>query len=53
MAALQEKLPCRCWIEVNALLVPFGIHICTGTAPRCSACPLLEMCQQVGVTSHR
>ena len=53
MAALHEKLPRRLWVEINALLVPFGKHICTGVRPRCSTCPLLEMCQQVGVTEHR
>lgn len=53
MAALQEKLPRRYWVEINALLVPFGKHVCTGTSPRCSTCPLLPMCQQVGVTTHR
>jgi endonuclease-3 len=53
MAALQAKLPQRYWIEINRLLVPFGKHICTGRQPRCSSCPVLDMCQQVGVTSHR
>lgn len=53
MAALQEKLPCPYWIEINALLVPFGKHICTRTRPKCSTCPLLTMCRQVGVASHR
>ncbi len=53
MTALQEKMPQRYWVEINALLVPFGKHVCTGTAPKCSTCPLLEMCAQVGVTSHR
>jgi endonuclease-3 len=53
MDVLQEKLPRRYWIEINALLVPFGKHICTGVSPKCSTCPLLDMCQQVGVTSHR
>src|SRR5262245_2405678 len=53
MAALQEKLPQSYWVEINALLVPFGKHICTGTAPHCSSCPLLDMCRQVGVTEHR
>jgi endonuclease-3 len=53
LKALEEKLPREYWIEINALLVPFGKHICTGEQPRCSRCPLLEMCQQVGVTSHR
>jgi endonuclease-3 len=53
MVALGEKLPRRYWIEINRLLVPFGKHICTGNLPHCSTCPVLEMCQQVGVKAHR
>jgi endonuclease-3 len=53
MLALEEKLPAKYWIEINKLLVPFGKHICTGVAPKCSTCPVLEFCRQVGVTSHR
>jgi endonuclease-3 len=53
MLALQEKLPRRYWVEINALLVPFGKHVCTGVRPKCSTCPLLDMCREVGVTSHR
>ncbi|HEY9233201.1 MAG TPA: endonuclease III [Blastocatellia bacterium] len=53
MLALMEKLPRRYWVEINRLLVPFGKHICTGTRPKCSTCPVLEMCQQVGVTNPR
>jgi endonuclease-3 len=51
--ALEAKLPRKYWVTINALLVPFGKHICTGVAPKCSTCPVLAMCQQVGVTSHR
>ncbi len=53
MVALGEQLPKRYWIEINRLLVPFGKHICTGNLPHCSTCPVLEMCQQVGVKAHR
>jgi len=53
MAALEKILPRRYWIEINRLLVPFGKHVCTGQRPKCSACPVLEYCKQVGVTSHR
>lgn len=53
MAALQEKLPKAYWIEINAVLVPFGKHVCTGVRPHCSTCPLLPWCRQVGVMSHR
>ena len=53
MVALAEVLPRRYWVEINALLVPFGKHVCTGRLPRCSSCPVLDMCRQVGVTGHR
>jgi endonuclease-3 len=53
MAALHEILPGQYRVEINALLVPFGKHICTGALPKCSTCPLLAYCRQVGVTKHR
>lgn len=53
MAALHEKLPRAHWVRINALLVPFGKHICTGTRPNCSTCPVLDRCRQVGVTNRR
>jgi endonuclease-3 len=53
MVQLEAKLPQRHWIDINRLLVPFGKHICTGNLPHCSTCPVLDMCQQVGVTAHR
>ena len=53
MAALKEALPKEYWIEINALLVPFGKHVCTGVMPKCSGCPVLEYCRQVGVTKYR
>jgi endonuclease-3 len=53
LAALERVLPRRWWVDINRLLVPFGKHVCTGVRPRCSTCPLLDMCARVGVTSHR
>jgi endonuclease III len=53
LAALEARLPQRYWVDINALLVPFGKHICTPIGPRCSVCPLLDMCQQRGVVSSR
>lgn len=53
LLALEAHLPARHRVPINALLVPFGKHVCTGRLPRCSECPLLEMCAQVGVTAHR
>ena len=53
MLALEETLPRQYWVELNRLLVPFGKHICTGTLPHCSECPVLSFCQQIGVEAHR
>jgi endonuclease-3 len=54
MIALKKVLPVKYRVEINRLLVPFGKHICTGVRPRCSNCPVLSICQQVGVgEAHR
>jgi endonuclease-3 len=53
LVILEERLPKRLWVEINSLLVSFGKHVCTGVRPKCSTCPLLDMCRQVGVTGHR
>jgi endonuclease-3 len=53
LAQLEERLPKKHWIDINRLLVPFGKHICTGRLPKCSTCPVLAYCRQVGVTKHR
>lgn len=49
LAQLEKKLPERYRVEINERLVPFGKRICTGPAPKCPTCPLLDMCAQVGV----
>jgi endonuclease-3 len=51
--ALEQHLPKKYWVEINRLLVPFGKHLCTGRLPKCSVCPVLEYCRQVGVAEHR
>jgi endonuclease-3 len=53
MLALQAVLPEKYWVEINALLVAFGKNVCTPIGPRCSLCPLLDMCQQKGVARAR
>ncbi|MGH2533509.1 MAG: endonuclease III domain-containing protein [Thermomicrobiales bacterium] len=53
LAALEAVLPEQYAVEINALLVPFGKYHCTRNVPKCSTCPVLEYCRQVGVTTHR
>lgn len=53
LAELETLLPRDLWIDTNRLLMPFGKFVCTGKLPHCSSCPLLTMCRQVDVTTHR
>ncbi len=53
LAVLEKQVPVAQWISINRLLMPFGKHICTGTLPHCSTCPVLAYCAQVGVDRHR
>jgi endonuclease III len=52
-SVLEVMLPEHYRAEINERLVPFGKHACTGERPHCSRCPLLSMCRQIDVTSHR
>jgi endonuclease-3 len=51
--ALRAKLPPRYWVELNDLLVAFGQNVCRPIGPRCSACPVADLCLRVGVTTSR
>ena len=53
MLELQKVLPEKYWVEINALLVPFGKNVCTPVAPKCSTCVLLDVCEQRGVSGAR
>ena len=53
LKVLETQVPHEQWVDINRLLMPFGKHICTGTLPYCSTCPVLAWCEQVGVERHR
>lgn len=50
---LKELLPKKYWSEFNSLMVMWGQNICVPISPKCSICPLLPLCPQIGVTRHR
>lgn len=50
---LKELLPEKYWSEFNSLIVMWGQNICVPISPKCSICPLLPLCPQVGVVRHR
>jgi endonuclease III len=51
--ALRKKLPPEYWIPINDLLVCFGQNQCTPVSPRCTGCPLHQLCDRVGVEKFR
>jgi endonuclease-3 len=51
--ALHEVLPQDLWIPINDLLVTFGQNRCHPTSPRCTGCPLDDLCPRIGVTRFR
>ena len=53
LVVLESILPMAYRPSINRLLLPFGKYICTGPAPRCLSCPLVEICPKVGVTRVR
>ncbi|RMF86954.1 MAG: endonuclease III, partial [Nitrospirae bacterium] len=52
-AALEKVLPRDLWIDINDLLVTFGQNRCHPVSPRCTGCPLDDLCPRVGVVRHR
>jgi endonuclease-3 len=51
--ALKKLLPQKYWSEYNKLMVMWGQNICVPISPKCSICPLLPLCPQIGVTLLR
>lgn len=51
--ALEKVLPRDLWIPINDLLVTFGQNRCHPTSPRCTECPLADLCPRIGVTRSR
>jgi endonuclease-3 len=51
--ALRAKLPKKYWGDYNALLVLWGQNICRPVSPKCSVCPVRDICIRAGVTQSR
>jgi endonuclease-3 len=52
-AELYTKLPKRYWKWFNPLLVDFGNQVCWPASPKCSICPLADICPKIGVLISR
>ena len=51
--ALRRRLPRKCWLEINGLLVAFGQGICKPIAPFCTQCEIERFCNKTGVKKYR
>ena len=49
LRALEAIVPRERWVDINRLLMPFGKFTCTSQRPKCSTCPVLASCAQIGV----
>lgn len=45
--SLKQVLPEDMWRDVNELLVSFGKEICSPISPKCSVCPIEDMCAKL------
>jgi endonuclease-3 len=45
--ALRRNIPERYWLNLNKLLVSFGKDICRPINPRCTECPIFDMCKNM------
>lgn len=52
-SALQQVIPKSLWIEINSLFVSYGKSVCAPVSPRCSECPLFDICPKRDVARHR
>jgi endonuclease-3 len=50
---LATALPRDVWIGINDLLVTFGQNRCHPVSPRCTGCPLDDLCPRTDVSQHR
>jgi endonuclease III len=49
--ALEDAMPRDLWGGWNALMVMFGRNVCIARRPRCSGCPVQDLCPRIGVDS--
>ena len=51
--ALRRKLPSALWKDINWILVLWGQNVCRPVSPKCSICPVRDLCPKIGVGQHR
>ena len=52
-AGLRKNLPQALWKDINWILVLWGQNVCRPVSPKCSVCPVSQICRKVGVVAYR
>ena len=50
---LMNLLPKEHWADINGILMLHGKSVCTPLSPKCSQCPVADVCKKVGVEKSR
>jgi endonuclease-3 len=50
---LEKVLPKKYWADVNAIFVQLGKEICITLSPKCSICPIRNLCPRIRVSRSR
>lgn len=50
---LMAVVPEKDWLDFNFMLVEFGRDVCPARKPRCSECPLQDLCPSAGSAAGR
>ena len=50
---LMKVLPKDHWILYNIQIITFGRTVCTARNPKCSECPIIEVCKRTGVEKSK
>ncbi len=50
---LMKVVPKRYWKEINTTFIQFGKTICVPISPKCSECPIYQLCKRIGVKKSR
>ena len=50
---LMKITPRKYWKEINTVFILFGKNICLPVSPKCTICPLNNICLKIGVKRYR
>jgi len=50
---LMKITPKKYWREINTVFILFGKNICLPVSPKCTICPLNNICLKIGVKRYR